>query len=183
MQLKKSMALYSTQPLLTKHFPARPLGTKKVAHSVCQKCTFVSETLTEIQTRRDRSYKVTHCDSLKSSWMCCEPDWVTALKLPDPCPHMTAHCHTPHRQSAGRQEIIHTVSQREASVLCQPERFTACLLSPAIEVIHRTIMLQVIVQKNTAACCTSTSTSFPCHSWIIPPESQPHTHCTGGEGM
>lgn len=117
--------------------------------------------------------------------MCCEPDWVTALKLPDPCPHMTAPSHTSYRQSAGRREIIHTVSQREVGVLCQPERFAACLLSPAIEVIHRAIMLQVIVQKNTAACCTSTSTStsFPCHSWIIPPESQhqPHTQCTGGE--
>lgn len=100
--------------------------------------------------------------------MCCEfQDWVTALKLPTEIPQAPAHPWLPplippphphpHRQSAGRREIIHTASQFEAGVLCQAERFAACLLSPAIEVIHRTIMLQVIVQKNTAACCTSTS--------------------------
>lgn len=102
------------------------------------------------------------------------PHWNS----PDPYPHMSAP--TSGRQSAGRREIIHTVSQREAGVLCQPERFTACLLSPAIEVIHRTIMLQVIVQKNTAACCTGTSSPtsprLPRHSWIIPPESQHQAH-------
>lgn len=66
---------------------------------------------------------------------------------------------SPHRQSVGKQEIIHTASHTGVGVLYRPLRSTACLLSPAIEVIHRTIILQLIVQENIAACCTSTSTS------------------------
>lgn len=53
-------------------------------------------------------------------------------------------------ESAGRQEIIHMVSHRGVGVQCQPERSAACLLSPAIEVIHRTIIPQRIVQQKIA---------------------------------
>lgn len=59
------------------------------------------------------------------------------------------------------------VSHRGVGVLYQPERSAACLLSPAIEVIHGTIILQLIVQENIAACCTSsssTTTPPPPHS-------------------
>ena len=42
----------------------------------------------------------------------------------------------PHGQLAGTQEIIHMASHTGVGVLCLPLRFIACLLSPAIEVIH-----------------------------------------------
>lgn len=76
--------------------------------------------------------------------------------------HTTSHpslAPSPHSQSAGKQEIIHTASHTGPGVLYQPVRSAACLLSPAIEVIHRTIILQLIVQQNIAACCTSTSST------------------------
>lgn len=70
---------------------------------------------------------------------------------------------SPHRRPAGKQEIIHTASHTGVGVLYLPVRSTACLLSPAIEVIHRAIILQLIVQGNIAAALPPLSP---------PPESQ-----------
>lgn len=66
-------------------------------------------------------------------------------------PHHPSLALSPHRQHAGKQEIIHTASHTGVGVLYQPVRSIACLLSPAIEVIHRTIILQLIVQGNIPA--------------------------------
>lgn len=57
--------------------------------------------------------------------------------------------HSPHGP-AGKEEIIHTASHTGVGVLYLPVRSTACLLSPAIEVIHRAIILRLIVQENIA---------------------------------
>lgn len=65
---------------------------------------------------------------------------VTELPSWPPCPH----------SPASRQEIIHTASHTGVGVLYRPVRSTACLLSPAIEVIHETIILRLIVQENIA---------------------------------
>lgn len=76
-------------------------------------------------------------------------------------------------ESAGRQEIIHMVSHRGVGVQCQPERSAACLLSPAIEVIHRTIIPRRIVQQKIAKAAAPWSPPPPLAS---PPPTTPLRH-------
>lgn len=85
------------------------------------------------------------------------PVAAAAHPCPPPAPAQTAdpsrtrrRLPRPRGDSAGRQEIIHMVSHRGVGVQCQPERSAACLLSPAIEVIHGTIIPRRIVQEKIA---------------------------------
>lgn len=67
-----------------------------------------------------------------------------------PLPPIITLPHPSPQTPAGGQEIIHTASHTGVGVLYRPVCSTACLLSPAIEVIHGTIVLQLIVQENIA---------------------------------
>lgn len=81
----------------------------------------------------------------------CSDYSTSKVKLSDRSPPFNTHHGPPSPHSpASRQEIIHTASHTGVGVLYQPVRSTACLLSPAIEVIHETIILRLIVQENIA---------------------------------
>lgn len=99
----------------------------------------------------------------------------TPLPLPPPLPSrpQTPLAHTPptpppSAESSGRQEIIHMVSHRGVGVQCQPERSAACLLSPAIEVIHRTIIPRRIVQQKIAKAAAPWSPPPPLPPPLLP---------------